>query len=324
MNTRHAEAQTTRPVPRPWRCAALGLGLALASTLAQATDILFIGNSFTFGAGSPVHTWRADVVTDLNTQGVGGVPALFKAFTQQAGLQYTVSLETQGGAGIDWHLQNKLGLIGQRAWDVVVMHGYSTLDADKPGDPARLIASTRQMASFLAGRNPKVDVRLMATWPRADQTYARTGAWYGQPIAAMGRDVRAGYEQAAAAAAPTVKGVIPVGDAWLRAMAQGVADANPYDGTTPGQLNLWAQDHYHASSHGSYLEALVVFGAITGLDPRSLGDRECAAFELGLSPAQAAALQQVAFDELASRGSVKPAPHKPAEAETARHCPRWH
>ena len=42
-------------------------------------------------------------------------------------------------------------------------------------------------------------------------------------------------------------------------------------------------------------------------DPRSLGDTECSAFELGLSRAQAGVLQQVAFDELAKAG-VKPNP----------------
>jgi hypothetical protein len=88
-------------------------------------------------------------------------------------------------------------------------------------------------------------------------------------------------------------------------MASGVADSNPYDGIEGGKLDLWAQDHYHASRYGSYLEALVVFGAITGRDPRSLGKNECAAFELGLSTSQTADLQQVAFDELARQGSVK-------------------
>ncbi len=301
---------------------ALLCGLALWSTFASAADILFIGNSFTYAAGSAVRTWRADSVSDLNAQGIGGMPALFKAFTQQAGLKFDVSLETQGGVGIDWHLQNKLGVIGQRPWDVVVMHGYSTLDAKKPGDPATLIASTKQMAEFLASRNPGVDVRLLATWARADQTYEAKGAWYGKPIEAMGRDVRAGYDQAAAAS-PIVKGVIPVGDAWLRAIASGVADSNPYDGIDAGRLNLWTYDHYHASSYGYYLEALVVFGAITGRDPRSLGDNECAAFELGLSTAQTAALQQVAFDELASRGAVKAGPLKPARSGAPMNCPRW-
>ena len=62
--------------------------------------MLFIGNSFTFGSGSPVRFYRADTVTDLNNEGIGGVPALFKSFTQQAGLDYDVSLETRGGSGL--------------------------------------------------------------------------------------------------------------------------------------------------------------------------------------------------------------------------------
>jgi hypothetical protein len=295
-------------------------GLVSWSTLASATDILFIGNSFTFAAGSIVRTWHADFVNDLNAQGIGGMPALFKAFTLQAGLKYDVSLETQGGVGIDWHLQNKLGVIDQRPWDIVVMHGYSTLDQKKPGDPATLIASTKQMAKVLANRNPNVDVRLMATWTRADQTYEAKGAWYGKSIAAMGGDVRAGYDQAAASAAPIVKGVIPVGDAWLRAMQSGLADPNPYDGIEPGQLDLWADDHYHASRYGSYLEALVVFGAITGRDPRSLGENECAAFEFGLTTSQASALQQIAFDELASHGAVKDVFQRAAQSVKATKC----
>jgi len=102
--------------------------------------------------------------------------------------------------------------------------------------------------------------------------------------------------------------VIPVGEAWTRAMQTGVADPNPYDGTEPGKLDLWASDHYHASAHGSYLGALVIFGSLTARDPRSLGDNECSAFELGFSRPQVRALQQVAFDQLASVGAVSPAP----------------
>ena len=83
-------------------------------------------------------------------------------------------------------------------------------------------------------------------------------------------------------------------------MQTGVADANPYDGIDAGKLDLWTYDHYHASTHGYYLEALVIFGRLTGRDPRSLGERECSAFELGLSRAEVRALQQVAFDELAA------------------------
>ncbi len=289
------------------------LGAAVAQAQAPApigptgTSVLFVGNSFTFGAGSAVKFYRAETVTDLNSEGIGGVPALFKSFADQAGLYYDVSLETRGGSGLDFHLENKLGVIGRRPWDIVVMHGQSTLDFDKPGDPAKLVLTSRQMADFLRARNPKVEIHLMATWSRADQTYPPKGAWAGKPIEAMARDVRAASDKAAASA-PSVKSVLPVGEAWTRAMQTGVADPNPYDGIAPGKVNLWTYDHYHASTHGYYLEALVIFGRLTGRDPRSLGENECSAYELGLPRNEVKALQQVAFDQLAAAAMIMPAP----------------
>ncbi len=273
--------------------------------IAAGESILFIGNSFTFGSGSAVRFYRANTVTDLNNEGIGGVPALFKSFTDQAGFDYEVALETRGGSGLDFHLDTKLGVIGRRGWDKVVAHGYSTLDADKPRDPAKLVATAKQMADFLRSRNPKVDLYLMSTWSRADQVYPAKGAWVGQPIDVMAKDIRAAYDQAAAGAAAKV---IAVGTAFSRAMSTGVADPNPYDGIDAGKLNLWTYDSYHASTYGYYLEALVVFGAITGRDPRSLGDNECSAFELGMSRDEVKRLQQVAFDELAATGKIAPNP----------------
>ena len=295
--------------------AALILTLGTAGA-AAGTSVLFIGNSFLFGAGSAVRFYRADTVTDLNNEGIGGVPALFKSFTQQAGLDYDVSLETRGGAGLDFHLANKLDAIGKRGWDTVVMHGYSTLDAEKPRDPAKLIATSKQMADVLRGKNPQVALYLMATWSRADETYPEKGAWAGKPIDTMARDVRVAYDKAAAAAG--AKAVIPVGESWTRAMQTGVADPNPYDGIDAGKLDLWTYDRYHASTHGYYLEALVIFGSVTGRDPRALGDTECSAFELGLSRAEAKALQQVAFDQLASTGIVTAAAPVAAKGQPAR------
>lgn len=286
--------------------AGLALGLATAAALA-APSVLFIGNSFTYGAGSPLRFWRADTVTDLNLEGIGGVPALFKSFVQQAGLDHDVYLETRGGSGLDFHLENKLGVIGRRGWDRVVMHGFSTLDAKRPGDPTTLVATARQMAEQLRQRNPQVQIHLMATWARADQTYPSGTPWHGKPISAMAQDVRPGYDKAAAGV-PGIVGVIPVGEAWNRAMQTGVADPNPYDGIEPGKVNLWTYDHYHASTHGYYLEALVIFGSLTGRDPRSLGENECSGYELGLSRPEIKALQQVAFDQLAEARAVTAAP----------------
>jgi len=289
----------------------------LAAPTTSPTTVLFIGNSFTFGAGSAVQKWRPDIVTDLNHEGIGGVPALFKSFTTQAGLDYDVSLETHPGVGLDWHLQNKHDVLAGRPWDVVVMHGQSTLDFGAPGNPAKLVTTTKQMADLLTSVNPKVEIHLTATWPRADQTYPETGHWHGQPIGAMARDVRAGYDKAKATS-PAIKSVIPVGDAWMRAFDTGVADPNPYDGITPGQIDLWTNDHYHASAEGYYLEALMAFGDLTGRDPRSLGVGECSAFELGMPVAEVKALQQVAFDQLSVEKTPKMVASRSAQKAPAR------
>ncbi|MCA6226246.1 MAG: PEP-CTERM sorting domain-containing protein [Phenylobacterium sp.] len=267
---------------------------------ARAETILFVGNSFTFGATSPVLRYRPEQVTDLNKEGIGGVPAIFKVLTFQAGLDYQVSLETSPGKNFDWHLANRLPLI-DRPWDVVILQGQSTLDLERPGDPTRIIEYGRQLSDVLARRNPSARIYFQSTWSRADLTYAKPSPWKGKPIAAMARDVRAGYDRARAVS-PAVRGVLPVGEAWTRAMDAGVADPNPYDGVTFGQVDLWGWDQYHASAAGYYLSALVTFGAVTGRDPRSFGEREVAAYELGLSPAQATGLQQAAYEQLKADG----------------------
>ena len=276
---------------------ALTLAVLAWSCAAHAAEtILFVGNSFTFAAYSPVWHYRSGEVTDLNGEGVGGVPALFKTFTREAGLDYAVSLETSPGKDLQWHMDHATPKI-DRAWDHVVLQSFSTLDAAHPGDPTTLVAATRTLAAMLRARNPAVDIRLDATWSRADLTYKTASPWLGKPVEAMAADLRAGYDKAAAAAG--VKGVLPVGGAWTRAIRTGVADANPYDGIEYGKVDLWAFDNYHASAFGYYLEALMIYGAVTGRDPVALGPRETAAMELGFSPAQMTALQTVARDELA-------------------------
>ena len=296
------------PIRHALRCALLSLlgAASLQAAAAPATTILFVGNSFTFGApagAAPlVQGYRPDSVTDLNGTHIGGVPALFKAFTVQAGLDYEVSLETSPGKGVDWHYEHKLATIA-RPFDKVVLQSYSTLDAARPGDPATLIKYSGLLARAFHDKNPKVDVRLAATWSRADQTYRPGGAWYGQPVYRMALDVRAGYDKAARAST-LIGGVIPVGQAWNRAIASGLADPNPYDGKDTG-INLWAPDDYHASVYGYYLEALTIFGSVTGRDPRSLGANEYVAKELGIGADTAAALQKVAAEsQVAEVGHV--------------------
>jgi hypothetical protein len=267
-----------------------------ARAAARPRTILFIGNSFTQGAHSAVRNYRADAVTDLNGDGYGGVPALFKTFTEEAGLNYAVSLETQGGKPLGFHWTDRRDKVSG-AWDVVILQELSTLDRDAPGDASGLRKYAPLFADMFRRANPRVDIELMATWSRADLTYKPGSPWSGKPITAMANDLRAATDSVKAAS-PNINGVLPVGQAWSRAIAAGIADPNPYDGTTFGQVDLWTYDQYHGSIFGYYLEALVVFGRVTGADPTTLGSNERAADQLGISPGVAVQLQGIARDEL--------------------------
>jgi len=260
--------------------------------------VLFIGNSFTQGAHSAVRNWHAGSVTDLNGAGYGGVPALFKLFAEQSGLAYDVSLETQGGKTLGFHYHERRALI-DRPWDIVVLQELSTLSRERPGDPSDYLRNVERLSTLLRARNPAVRIYLMPTWSRADQTYQPDGHWYRQPITRMAVDLRAAADRAGEAS--RVAGIIPAGEAWNEAIAAGYADPNPYDGIGAGQVNLWTYDHYHASIHGYYLETLVAFGKISGRDPVLLGKDERAADELGISDAQAVAMQRIASDQLKRR-----------------------
>ena len=172
-------------------------------------------------------------------------------------------------------------------------------------------------------------VYLTDTWARPDMVFAHkittpdTTTSDGRPIvdtssaggnatlyyttlSDMTKDLHASFA-AKAASNPGFAGVIPVGDAFQLAVDQGLVktggfyDANGvYVPTQPGEaMNLWWFDYLHASKYGSYLDALVQFGTITGLSPLSLGADEQAARDLGISVADALTLQRVAAQELA-------------------------
>lgn len=273
-----------------------GAACAFMPVAAQAKTILFVGNSFTQGAHSPVRAYRPDLVTDLNHDGIGGVPALFKTFADEAGLDFTVSLETNGGKGLDYHYETKRSVIDGQ-WDVVVLQGLSTLSRKNPGDPTVHVANAALLAAMFRRANPGVTVDLVSTWSRADETYLPDGHWYGKPITAMADDLAAA-SRLAQQRSPDIAAIVPVGQAWSRAIADGIADPNPYDGTTFGQVDLWTYDQYHASAAGYYLEGLMLFGTITGTDPRTLGRAEKAGDAIGLSPDLVEKLQRIAWEAL--------------------------
>jgi hypothetical protein len=128
-------------------------------------------------------------------------------------------------------------------------------------------------------------------------------------LAGMTADLRAAFA-AKAAGNPGFAGVIPVGDAFQRAVDAGIAKADGFY-TAEGvysilvpqdKINLWWDDYLHASKYGSYLSALVIFGKLTGINPATFGATEKAAADLGIGPGDAVRLQRVAWEQLAAEG----------------------
>jgi hypothetical protein len=185
--------------------------------------------------------------------------------------------------------------------------------------------TTRNIAAN-TNANPNAKVYLTETWARPDMVYAHkvttpdTTSPTGSPIvdtsggpngtqatlyyatlAAMTADLHAAFF-AKLASNPAFAGVIPVGDAFQFAFDNGLVktgsfyDANGvFTQPQPGDLmNLWWDDYLHASKYGSYLDALIQFGVITGLNPMLLGAADKAAFDLGISAADALTLQRIA------------------------------
>ncbi len=128
-------------------------------------------------------------------------------------------------------------------------------------------------------------------------------------LAGMTADLHAAFD-AKAQANPNIAGVIPVGNAFQRAVDTGIAKGDGFytaegvyaDEVPQDKINLWWIDYLHASKHGSYLSALVIFGTLTGINPASFGANEQAAADLGISPGDAVKLQHVAWDQLAAEG----------------------
>ncbi|MDR7334469.1 PEP-CTERM sorting domain-containing protein [Roseateles asaccharophilus] len=172
-----------------------------------------------------------------------------------------------------------------------------------------------------ANANAAAEVYLYQTWARPNLVNApsktitdeHTGAvtYTGEPapsffpsLQAMTADLKQSFEATALAAAADgsggFAGIAPVGEAFMRAIASGVATPDMYapGAATDGRVDLWFDDGTHASKYGSYLSALTLFGTITGVNPSVLGAGEIAARDLGISARDAVLLQRVASEQL--------------------------
>ena len=382
----------------------LAAALAATGTSASAGDpikILFVGNSYTFGRVDPVLSYNAANVHDLTAafnavssagsnpyepHPWGGVPGIFKKFTDESGLSYDVSISARNAATLRGQFLNTAnaawdlrGNVASQVWNTVVLQEQS--DAALPAGrgknanlaqfnayadqferfihngSAQSYTETQLYGSLAACQatglstascntvrnipaNPNASaatkVYLTETWARPDMVFAHKittpdlttsdgrpivdtssaggdATLYYATLAGMTADLHASFA-AKAASNPKFAGVLPVGDAFQLAVDQGLVKTSGfYDATgvyvppQPGEpMNLWWFDYLHASKYGSYLDALVQFGMITGLSPLSLGPNEQAAIDLGIGQTDALTLQRIAAEELSIAAVPEP------------------
>lgn len=263
--------------------------LALCPLSVFGLDVLFVGNSFTYG----FNNYNRLAVADLNGTNYGGVPALFKKFADEGHHpDVNVSIEAIAGYYLNWHYSNKRALFN-RSWDVVVLQDHSTgpLYTHSAGDVTGFRSAVKNLATFLRARNPNVRIYLYETWARPDQVINGTYT----SLEAMQFELRTAYSGATREYGLT--GWTPVGEAFMKAVADGIS-YNPATGAVPGVISLWDTDNYHASRYGAFLSALVFYRTILGGDPRTLptGAGSAVAGHLLNDAARAVLLQQLAWD----------------------------
>lgn len=274
--------------PRP-RCLLALLACVLSSAL-QAQSVLFVGNSFTF---VPRDVGVGDA-TELNPDKPGGVPALFQSLAVAGGKKPSVTMETVGGKTLQFHYETKRELI-DKPWDIVILQDYSTGPLpDKDGGTKSLDsfrAHVPKLKELFTAQNPQVKIWLYETWARPDLvTKGRFAS-----IEEMQVGLRSAYSTAAKD--NSLHGWVPVGDTFLAAVHQGLAD-NPATPAVEGPLHIWGKDNYHQSAVGAYLSALLFYGRIYDADPRALPSDNAAAAHLRLSTEDSKKLQALAWEQL--------------------------
>jgi hypothetical protein len=241
--------------------------MSLSSVVSAQPKILFIGNSFTFGASDATN----------KTMKLGGVPALFALLAQAAGKVKPITAMTAPG-GTDFRYHNSdpaaIAAIDSQPWDYVVLQNYST-------EPTHLTADAHSLKNHytygtalyrrILGNDPLTQVILYETWSRAAAHPFITGVSSPTSFASTTEfqsELRTNYKGLADslnAAYPTNRPVIiaPVGDAWEKAGGLRAA----FD---PHYVRLHASDDYHGNDNGYYLSAAVFYATIYGANPHGL------------------------------------------------------
>jgi hypothetical protein len=293
------KSQTPRPKPIPSLALSILCAAAFALLVPSApaqTKILFVGNSFTHGNNEPAYSFNRTAIRDANGTGQGGVAGIFKKLTDDAGLSYSVTIETVGGKTLAFHAKERSAVLGAQRCDVAVLQELSTgpLPLEHGGQPEKFRAGARDLQVLLKAKNPDVKIILYETWASP----ASVKNQHYSDLRAMQDDLKKGYGKPAEDLRCSLA---PVGEAFAHAVEVGLTD--PENRPTTGKIPLWAADNRHASKYGSYLSACVIFELISGVDPENLKAGVASAADgLGINANDAKNLQRIAHE--AVRGNL--------------------
>ena len=216
--------------------------VAFAVTL-RADNVLFIGNSFTYGAEAPLVVLH------------GGVPKLFEEIARAKGRDVTVWSVTSGGKDWAWHLaQPATGkALAERPWSWVVLQDFSTRPTHV-GDIPGFMRDGETFSDRIAAASPHAGIVLYETWARPAVFYTGGPGHDFTGAAQMMAELHDSYARLDADLAKRdpsreVRDA-EVGTAFARAGDQFPA------------INLNAKDDHHSTAAGYYLAALVIYETI--------------------------------------------------------------
>lgn len=226
--------------------ALFGLLLAVPAPAFGAENILFIGNSFTYGFGCPA------------VQNIGGVPKLVEVIAAAKGRKAAVAM--RAGAKEDWscHLSEPKTerALHARTWNWVVLQDSSTKPT-RMGNLTRFLENGKALYHRIRDHSPGTMIVLYETWARGGgyNYYSADSARvkFVSP-AEMTTELRRGY-----ATLKEVLGDLEPGE-QVRLARVGTAFAlcqKKYPG-----INLFYADRMHASDQGNYLAALLIYATI--------------------------------------------------------------
>jgi len=256
----------------------------------------------------------------------GGIPGIFKMLTTEGTtpVSYDVHIFAISSTSLANLYADGTQVIANPQWDDVVLQELSylpvppTQSGNSSSNPQTFCNSVKTVEQGVHTANSVAKVYLYESWARADETesYATSSSTtFASAQSAITTSLHNVFYEAMSKDG-NIAGVAPAGDAWLSEINTGGSymTQNPYGYSYTGGLSpfLWylyqstsnpsttstSPDYLHPSVYGAYLNALVLYEEITGLNSTLLGSGESAAATLGISGSIIAQLQGIAHAQV--------------------------